>query len=94
MKLVVGDCKHWIDVVPSTRPELTAMTAQVRMPAYIGHPDQQKDARSGAVSILKGSQAKFEARASRNLASAAVDGSSDGVELSEEKNQDGPISRQ
>ena len=44
-------------VEPKLRPELTSIVGNVRLPEYLGQPEvQEKDARGGAVSLVKGSR--------------------------------------
>jgi len=72
----IGDARHRIHIEPTLRPELTAAVADVTLPAYLGRPaPQRKDVRGGAVALVKGSKARVAATASRELASAKVDGS-------------------
>lgn len=85
VKIVIGDARHTIDIEPKPRPELRALTAKIDFPAYLGHKPQQRDVRSGAVSVVKGSRAKFEAVASRPLASATVNGTERGIQVEGER---------
>lgn len=71
----VGDAKKRVEVQPTTRPELTTMTAHVELPEYLQYSaGLTKDVRGGSVSLVKGSQASFVATATRELAEATVDG--------------------
>jgi len=71
----VGDSRQRVFVDPTHRPELTAVMADVNLPAYLGREKPAtKDVRGGAVSLVKGSIARFIATASRDLADAKVDG--------------------
>jgi hypothetical protein len=71
----VGDARRVVRVEPTLRPELTSVVADVALPEYLGLPgEQRKDVRGGAVSLVKGSNARFAATASRELSSAQVDG--------------------
>jgi hypothetical protein len=71
----IGDWRQRVRVEPMLRPELTAVVADVTLPAYLGLPEiLRKDVRGGAVSLVKGSRATFAATASRMLASGRVDG--------------------
>ena len=57
------------------RPELTAIVAEVTLPAYLGQPRPvTKDVRGGAIALVKGSRVRFTATANRNLSPASVDG--------------------
>jgi hypothetical protein len=73
--LRIGDARHQVSIEPTLRPELTAVSAAVRLPSYLGRPGSvEKDVRGGSVSLVRGSVASFEATASRELRSAYVDG--------------------
>ena len=75
LNLVIGDARKSITVKPTTRPELKSMVARVRLPAYLERGEEfTRDVRGGSISLVKGSEAVFEAEASRNLAVAKVDG--------------------
>ncbi len=68
----VGDAVHRMRVVPMSRPELTALGANVRLPGYLGYPAQKKDVRGGSITLVRGSQAVFSAVATREIANAAI----------------------
>ena len=71
----IGDSRHSVYVDPTHRPELTGLVADVTLPEYLGREKPAtKDVRGGAVALVKGSIARFLATASRDLASAKVDG--------------------
>lgn len=71
----IGDWRGRVQIEPKLRPELTSVVADISLPAYLGRPQpQKKDVRGGAISLVKGSQARFTAIAGRALASAQVDG--------------------
>jgi hypothetical protein len=71
----VGDARRVIRVRPTTRPELTSMTARIDLPEYLQHGTTlTKDVRGGAISVLRGSRVTFVATATRPLAKAAMDG--------------------
>jgi len=73
--LSIGDWTQTVDINPVVRPELTGVTANIKLPEYLGRPDPlTNDVRGGSVSVVKGSQAGFAATASRTLQSAQVDG--------------------
>ena len=70
----IGDARHSILMEPTLRPELTAVSALVKLPAYLERPTPiEKDVRGGAVSLVKGSSAEFRVTASRDLATAEID---------------------
>ncbi len=75
LSLAIGDARESIQIEPTARPELTSINAQIHLPAYLQYTqDQKKDVRGGSVSIVKGSQAIFNASATRTLDQATVDG--------------------
>jgi len=74
LRVRVGDAIQRLRVEPTLRPELTAIEAQVSLPAYLQRQEQQQlDVRGGAVSLVKGSQAVFAVTANRTLAAGRVD---------------------
>jgi len=75
LALALGDVRKKLRVVPRTRPELTTLSVRTRLPAYLKYATQPViEVRGGSVSVLKGAEAAFEATASRDLDTAAVDG--------------------
>ncbi|MGO9465919.1 MAG: hypothetical protein ACLQIB_11500 [Isosphaeraceae bacterium] len=71
----IGDFRSRLHVEPTLRPELTAVSAAVKLPEYLGRTKiQKKDVRGGSVSLVQGSEATFAATATRDLASARIDG--------------------
>jgi hypothetical protein len=84
LEIRIGDSTQRIRVEPTLRPELTSVVADVALPEYLGRPAaQKKDVRGGVVSLVKGARASFKASASRELATAAVDG--------KEQQPEGPV---
>ncbi len=75
MAVSLGDVRKSIEVQPRPRPELIDLAVRLRLPEYLGYTSAQRmDVRGGSVSILKGAEAAFTARASRELAAAELDG--------------------
>lgn len=75
MQLSLGDVREQIAVIPRARPELTALAVRTRLPAYLKYKTEPViEVRGGSVGILKGAQAAVEATASRELATASLDG--------------------
>lgn len=80
LSLSLGDVRKTVSVLPRTRPELTALSVRTRLPEYLKYQTEPViEVRGGAVSVLKGAQAALEATASRELASAEVDGEAEKV---------------
>lgn len=75
VRVRIGDADLSTQVEPKLRPELASIVADVTLPDYLGRPEpQRKDVRGGAITLVKGSRASFAATATRDLASAQVDG--------------------
>lgn len=80
LKLSLGDVREEIAVLPRARPELTTLAIRTKLPAYLKYQTQPViEVRGGSVSVLKSAQASIEATASRELASASLDGQSQTV---------------
>jgi len=80
LSLSLGDVRKTVSLQPRTRPELTALSIRTRLPAYLKYKTEPTvEVRGGSVSVLKGAQASLEATASRDLASAQVDGEAEKV---------------
>jgi hypothetical protein len=72
----IGDARRKLTIVPTLRPELTDLIARVTLPDYLGRSEPlSKDVRGGSITLVKGSRATFTANATRDLATATVDGS-------------------
>lgn len=71
----VGDYSGQTAIKPMLRPELNSLSADVKLPEYLGHTKQlTKEIRGGTMSVVKGSQTTLTATASRELATALVNG--------------------
>lgn len=72
----IGDFSQEVQLEPTRRPELESVIARVSLPEYLQRPGEfTKDVRGGVVSLVNGSRATFVATATRELASASIDGS-------------------
>lgn len=75
LALSLGDVRKSILVQPRPRPELAELAVRLRLPKYLGYRSEPRiEVRGGSISVLKGAEAAFEARASRELAAAELDG--------------------
>ena len=75
LALSLGDVRKSILIQPKTRPELADITVHLKLPAYLGYQTEPTiEVSGGSVSVLKGAEASFEAKATRDLASAQMDG--------------------
>lgn len=70
LTLKAGDATHRLSVQPEIRPELTELSATLKLPAYLELPNRQVDIRTGVLTALEGSQAILQGRFTRDLASA------------------------
>ena len=74
LALSVGDVRKTVLVQPRPRPELTSITAHLKLPEYLHYKTEPAmEIRSASVSILRGAQASFEAKATSELAAATMD---------------------
>lgn len=91
-KLKIGDVFENVRLEPTLRPELSAVSADVRLPGYLQrNKTLHKDARGGTVSLVKGSVATFKATANRGLKQATVDRKPAGVSGSEVTSNPMPV---
>ncbi len=75
LQVKVGDFSGQTAIEPKLRPELSSISAEVKLPEYLGRSENlKKDVRGGTMSVVKGSQTTLTATASRELASALVNG--------------------
>lgn len=67
----VGDATYDVEVSPKLRPEITSIAAKVRLPDYLQQPAiHERDARGGALALVKGSRVTFTPVVNRPLQSA------------------------
>lgn len=73
LELRIGDVIEQVTLVPTLRPELASITAEVTLPEYLGKPDVVRvDSRAGTVAVVRGSEAVFTATANRELAEGEI----------------------
>ncbi len=71
--ITVGDDQAAIAIEPTIRPEITSLQAKVKLPEYLQYENQQThEARSGSLSLLKGSQYQLVAQLSRSPKVASI----------------------
>ncbi len=76
LRLAVGDARQKVTLQPTFRPEITALSAIVHLPDYLGiEAPITQGLRGGGLSVVKGSRVAVTATANRELASASIDGS-------------------
>jgi hypothetical protein len=74
LSVAVGDAREGAEIEPMFRPDLSALTALIELPAYLQYPAVKTDARKGTLEVLEGSQVSFEGRVGRRLEEATVTG--------------------
>lgn len=75
LSLRVGDVREKIEVQPLPRPELTELSAVLRLPDYLRYEnDPVIPIRGNSISLVEGSVARIRGIASRNLAEATSNG--------------------
>lgn len=75
LRIRVGDARQRVSVEPRLRPELSAIVADYKLPDYLGlTKPRHQDVRGGVITLVKGSEVQFTAKATRALAHAQVDG--------------------
>lgn len=75
LTLSVGDFSQQLSLIPTMRPELTSVDAEIQLPRYLQRAEHlSKDMRSGVGTFVAGSRAKIAAVASRKLDAATVNG--------------------
>ncbi|MEQ1852628.1 MAG: hypothetical protein ABMA01_13690 [Chthoniobacteraceae bacterium] len=72
LSLRFGDYLKDIGVHPLHRPELKELTARVKLPDYLGHPETRLPVNGTIVSFLAGSGVSFEGRISRAAGSGVL----------------------
>jgi hypothetical protein len=81
VKIHIGDAYSTVFVKPTARPELTEVKASVALPDYLQRAEPlTTDIRGGVLTVLKGSETKLQAKASRELKTAKVNGKSQDIE--------------
>ena len=85
LSVAAGDWRQQTRIEPMLRPEITSLTAEMTLPAYLRRPDLVRQAvRGGTLSPVEGSRVSLVATADRELAAATVDGDAivpDGCDL-------------
>ncbi len=72
----VGDLTKGVHIEVANRPELSSLSALIRLPDYLQYKEPVKaDVRGGSISVLMGSETGFVAEISRPLKEATIKGS-------------------
>lgn len=74
MKAVVrsGDAAHEVTFLAKHRPAMEVAGAQVRLPEYLGYPEQSETAQGGFIEVVEGSSISLTGRVSRALQTARM----------------------
>lgn len=81
LHLRVGDLSKSIQVEPKLRPELKTLAAEVTLPAYLNRSAPlEEEIRGGTLTVVKGSQAKVSATATRGLERVRINGTAVGFQ--------------
>ncbi len=72
LRIRVGDAERSVSIRPTHRPGLEAITAEVKLPEYLGYPNQEENLRGGGIEVVEGSVLTLRGQASRELRSAAM----------------------
>jgi hypothetical protein len=75
LALSLGDVRKEVLVQPRPRPELSELAVRLRLPSYLQYASEPRiGVHGGSVSVLKGAEAAFDAKATRPLTTAELDG--------------------
>ena len=72
LEVRVGDAKALVKVLPTYRPSLQELAAQIQLPDYLRYPAQDELLQNGSLSTVEGSRIAFHGRISRALSSAVM----------------------
>jgi hypothetical protein len=66
VSIQIGDARHAIRVIPTTRPTIGSVSANVTYPEYLELKDKRLDLRAGSMSVVVGSQVSLQAKTIEN----------------------------
>ena len=70
VKIEIGDAKHSIKIIPTLRPAIRKVTADLKYPDYLQLPGRELDLGTGVLSAVQGSRAAIRIEATRDLSEA------------------------
>lgn len=70
LRVRIGDAVRQVAIVPTHRPSLRELAAQIRLPDYLQYPPQVVPVANSALGVLAGSRVVFTGKANRPLAEA------------------------
>jgi hypothetical protein len=68
----VGDARATVNVLPTYRPSLQELAAQIQLPDYLQYPDQNQVLQNGSLLAVEGSKIAYRGKVSRTLSSALM----------------------
>ncbi|HVK57604.1 MAG TPA: hypothetical protein VM735_02405, partial [Candidatus Kapabacteria bacterium] len=71
-RILVGDAEQEITFLTKHRPAMEVAGAQVKLPDYLGYPEQSETAQGGLIEVLEGSSISLTGRVSRALQNATM----------------------
>jgi hypothetical protein len=82
LEVRVGDAQTRVKVLPTYRPSLQELAAQIQLPDYLHYPAQDQVLQNGSLLAVEGSKIAFRGKVSRELSSAVMqDGGEDAAPL-------------
>jgi hypothetical protein len=72
LKVRVGDAEVGVQVLPTYRPSLKELAAQIQLPEYLRYPEQNQVLQNGSLLAVEGSKIAFRGKVSRDLSSAVM----------------------
>jgi hypothetical protein len=72
LEVRVGDARVGVKVLPTYRPSLQELAAQIQLPDYLHYPEQNQVLQSGSLLAVEGSKIAFRGKVSRDLSSALM----------------------
>jgi hypothetical protein len=73
----VGDARAGVKVLPTYRPSLQELAAQIQLPDYLHYPEQNQVLQNGSLLAVEGSKIAFHGKVSRELSSALMQSGDD-----------------
>jgi hypothetical protein len=72
LEVRVGDARAAVKVLPTYRPSLQELAAQIQLPDYLHYPEQDQVLQNGSLLAVEGSKIAFRGKISRDLSSALM----------------------
>jgi hypothetical protein len=72
LEVRVGDARAGVKVLPTYRPSLQELAAQIQLPDYLHYPEQNQVLQNGSLQAVEGSKIAFRGKVSRELSSALM----------------------